>query len=117
MLQLQSPLLIKRLDRFLAFPRVDPHGDPIPDSDGHLKEVRQVSLEESDIGTWNQVVAVNDSSPQFLKYLDKIGIGLGTKVKVIEQIEFDGSLEIELPDHRSVYISNQAAKNLLVTEK
>ncbi|WP_317172245.1 metal-dependent transcriptional regulator [Hymenobacter sp. BRD67] len=33
----QSPLLMQRLDAFLNFPTLDPHGDPIPAEDGAMR--------------------------------------------------------------------------------
>jgi DtxR family Mn-dependent transcriptional regulator len=36
---IQSEPLIDKLDAFLGFPSVDPHGDPIPDANGAIKNV------------------------------------------------------------------------------
>ena len=43
---IKSPLLIKRLDEFLDFPKYDPHGDPIPDEEGEFNETLPVELNE-----------------------------------------------------------------------
>src|SRR5688500_1611165 len=34
---IQSSLLIEKLDEFLGYPKMDPHGEPIPDNNGKLK--------------------------------------------------------------------------------
>ena len=34
---INSPRLIEKLDEFLGYPKVDPHGDPIPDNKGKIK--------------------------------------------------------------------------------
>ena len=39
-----SSQLIKKLDHYLGNPRIDPHGDPIPDSNGRLPVIKQVNL-------------------------------------------------------------------------
>jgi DtxR family Mn-dependent transcriptional regulator len=40
---IQSPLLIEKLDAFLGFPKMDPHGEPIPDNKGRIKIQPQIS--------------------------------------------------------------------------
>src|ERR1700742_3772740 len=42
---ISSRELIDRLDKFMGYPKYDPHGDPIPDCDGHftMNELKQVS--------------------------------------------------------------------------
>jgi DtxR family Mn-dependent transcriptional regulator len=42
--------VIERLDLFLGHPRVNPQGDPIPDSAGILSDVPALSLEEVRVG-------------------------------------------------------------------
>ncbi|MEQ9299306.1 MAG: FeoA family protein [Cyclobacteriaceae bacterium] len=46
-----------------------------------------------------------------------MGIYLGAKIKVLEVVEFDGSVEIEIDNRSAIYISKQTADNILVTEK
>ena len=41
---IKSPLLIERLDAFLGYPKVDPHGDPIPDAQGVIRSKPLASL-------------------------------------------------------------------------
>jgi DtxR family Mn-dependent transcriptional regulator len=113
---IQSPLLIKRLDEFLGFPKYDPHGDPIPDESGEFKELPQILLSEMRMNQSGLIVAVKDTNALFLRYLDKIGAYIGAKVKVIERVEFDGSLEIILDDRKTLFLSKEVANNILVTE-
>ena len=73
-----------------------------------------MSLTELALNAPAQVVAVNDSSGSFLKYLDKVGISIGTKIKVEDTNEFDGSLDITIDQKKSLTISQTAAQNILV---
>lgn len=113
---IDSPLLIKRLDEFLGYPKYDPHGDPIPDESGEFKAKPQFPLSELAIQNSGIIVAVNDSSSVFLQYLDKIGAYLGAKIKVQSIEEFDGSMEIVIDNKKTIFISRSAAENILVTE-
>lgn len=110
---IKSPLLIKRLDEFLGYPKYDPHGDPIPDEDGKFSALKKQSLSVSHVGANGTVIGVNDSSSAFLKYLDKVGISIGTELTITDKNEFDGSLDITLND-RSITISPVAAENISI---
>lgn len=113
---IQSPLLIEKLDAFLGHPTVDPHGHPIPDKQGKIKSVRCIPLADLAPKRKTFVRSVNNGSPSFLQYLSKIGVYIGASISIIEKIEFDGSLEIMIDGKKRVFISRDAAQNLLVTE-
>lgn len=113
---IQSPLLIEKLDAFLGHPTVDPHGHPIPDKHGKIQELPCVPLTEFELKRKTFVRSVNNGSPSFLQYLSKIGVYIGANVSILEKIEFDGSLEILIDGKKKVFISRDAAQNLLVTE-
>jgi DtxR family transcriptional regulator, Mn-dependent transcriptional regulator len=113
---IHSPLLIEKLDEFLGYPTSDPHGHPIPDKNGKVQHIRQIPLAEAFQGKKAIVRSVTDSSPSYLQYLSKVGVYIGASVTVLEKIEFDGSLEIMIDNKKRVFISRDAALNLLVTE-
>lgn len=112
---IQSIDLIKRLDKFLGYPTIDPHGDPIPNEDGVMKLTVKAPVSEVENGTKGLIVAVNTDDSKLLKHLDQIGIKLGSRINVIERIEFDGSVSIQLDDHGQLFISKPIAENLLIT--
>ncbi|MEM6643676.1 MAG: metal-dependent transcriptional regulator [Bacteroidota bacterium] len=112
---IQSPLLIQKLDEFLGHPSIDPHGDPIPDEHGTMKEVRKISLAESNVGDRGLVVAVSDDNSELLQHLDSIGIELGCVVDVQERVAFDHSLSLKVGGDQVRFISKTIAENLLVT--
>ena len=111
---IKSSLLISRLDEFLGFPKFDPHGDPIPDADGIITSKPRLMLSELEQNANVQLVSLKDTGNAFLNYLDRIGMSIGTKIKVVDFIEFDGSVEILVDDDRTLTISKQVADNLLV---
>ncbi len=111
---IQSPLLIEKLDEFLGYPTADPHGHPIPDKDGKIQELRLAPLSESPLDKKLIVRSVKDGTTSFLQYLSKIGIYIGARVTILEKIEFDGSLEVVIDNKNRVFISRDAAENLLV---
>jgi len=112
---INSPRLIEKLDEFLGFPKVDPHGDPIPDHKGKLKIQPQITIDQLAIGYQGKIAAVKDSDSNLLKYLDKIGAKPGTTIKILGKEEYDDSMEILINDHR-IFISKEVSQNILVTE-
>lgn len=112
---INSTRLIEKLDEFLGYPKVDPHGDPIPDSKGKIKSLPLVALDRLNIGYHGKIAAVKDSDSNLLKYLDKIGAKPGTKIKILGKEEYDESMEVLLNDNR-VFISKEVSQNILVSE-
>ncbi len=110
---IKSPKLINELDIFLGFPKRDPHGDPIPDSEGNLQIIEKSLLAVLNKGEEGICVGVDDTSSEFLQFLDKQGIALGKRIKVIEKEPFDGSFLIQLED-KELSISNKIANNLYI---
>ncbi|MCH2216971.1 MAG: metal-dependent transcriptional regulator [Flavobacteriales bacterium] len=110
---IKSPKLTRELDAFLGFPKTDPHGDPIPDHEGRFDSVEKrllSSLKENEVGV---CVGVDDSSSNFLQYLDKNGISLGEKIEVLSIESFDGSLSIKVAG-KVLSISNKIATNIYI---
>lgn len=114
---IHSEKLIEELDKFLNYPKTDPHGDPIPDSKGKLHIQRSKLLAQFTKGSICIMTGVVDHSSAFLQYLDKIGLVLGNEIKIKEIIEFDRSLQIQINKKITLFISNDVAKNILVINK
>lgn len=110
---IKSEKLINKLDDFLGNPTEDPHGDPIPNADGQILKVEKQLLSELVENQKGICVGVKDTSSEFLKYLDKQGIALGSKIEIIGKESFDLSLKIKV-DAVDLTISNKIASNLFV---
>jgi len=109
-----SKKLIDKLDEFLGFPRVDPHGDPIPDENGRIENSPQVSLLDLPLNKQAIVCHVSDQSSQILELLNHKNIGIGTRLEVKKKFEFDSSMEIKIRQQLPFTISEQLAKNIFV---
>ncbi|WP_213520918.1 metal-dependent transcriptional regulator [Nonlabens sp.] len=113
---IQSPKLTNELDKFLNYPKHDPHGDPIPDSKGNYEKYTQVALGDLEIGQQGVLTGVVNTSRDFLRYLDKHEIKLGAQIQLLEIEEFDGSCRVK-SDGRELYISKQTVESLFVKIK
>jgi len=106
--------LIKKLDVYLGNPKIDPHGDPIPDINGKLPVIKQINLTELPLKETAMVSSVANHSEQMLEMLKHYGITIGTQIKINRTFKFDQSLEIKLPKQSACIISEHVAKNIFV---
>jgi len=113
---IKSPDLVNRLDQFLGYPTVDPHGDPIPDEHGEINIGAQVSLADADLNSRCMVVAVDDANSALLKHLDRIKIQLGTRFKIIEKIDFDSSILIQIEGGSEIFLSKKITNCIMVSQ-
>lgn len=111
---IKSPLLVRRLDDFLGNPKIDPHGDPIPDEQGQFHIGPTLEMDKLEAGDQCVFVGVSDSDPRLLQYLDKIKIHLGLKFQILEKVEFDNSMEVCSDQHESIFLSQQVTSQLSV---
>ena len=111
---IKHPELADRLDSFLGNPQYDPHGDPIPKSNGEMPNRVNTLLTEIEAGNTVKVLAVKDTSSLFLQYLHQLSIKIGTQIKVIDKILFDDSIMIEIDGHMKTTVSRKFAESLLV---
>jgi DtxR family Mn-dependent transcriptional regulator len=107
--------LIDKLDEFLGFPRVDPHGDPIPDANGKIKLSKKIGLTELPLHTAAIVTSVSDHSSEILELLEHKHITIGTRLEIKRKFEFDHSLELRIGKQPVFTISKQLAENIFVT--
>ena len=112
---IRSEKLIDAIDEMLGYPEFDPHGDPIPQKDGSIHDREKILMTELNPGQGGVVVKFGDTSDNFLRYLDKIGISLGSKIIINDKIEFDGSMVIEL-EGAMLTISKMVSENIFVSK-
>ena len=83
-----SDRLIDRIDAALGHPVRDPHGDPIPGPDGEVVVPRLRSIDTLRVGQTGVVGRIKDESVT-LRHLTRAGIGLDTRVTVVERVRPD----------------------------
>ena len=114
---IRSAELVERLDTFLGYPKFDPHGDPIPDSEGKFTYRQQTPLELLRPGDRGVVVGVQDHSPVFLQYLERLGLVLGVHLEVLERIDYDESMHLRIPDRKDQIVTKKVCQNLFIQKE
>ena len=97
----------------LGHPKLDPHGDPIPNADLELEERPTDSMESLAPGDEGVFVRVSDSDPEMLRYLAELGITLGVQLEVIDRQPFGGPVFVRF-DEREHPIGGQLARAMRI---
>ncbi|MES2587746.1 MAG: metal-dependent transcriptional regulator [Bacteroidota bacterium] len=110
---IQSAKLVEKLDKFLGFPTIDPHGDPIPNEKGEISTISKLILSEIEVGKKCRMVAVKDNSAAFLKFVQELGLSINNEVEILSKLDFDDSIEICVNNQKS-RVSKKFAQNICV---
>ncbi len=98
-----SDELIDRMAAALGEPTVDPHGAPIPTREGEIHEGEPTTLADLAAGESARIVRVGDDNPALLRYLDELGLALGTLVTVLDRAPFDGPITLRVGANRAAH--------------
>jgi DtxR family Mn-dependent transcriptional regulator len=113
---IQSPDFFERMDKMLGYPKIDPHGSPIPDKTGRIEWKPYKKLSDCKAGKEVKLAAVLNSSVEFLKYLNSRELKLGTRLKIKSKETFDGSMMISVAKKPSEMLSNTVCAMLMVED-
>lgn len=92
---IQSSNFFDKMDELLNFPKLDPHGSPIPDKNGKIEIINYKKLAEFKEGEKVEICAVIGSSDEFLKYLNSKNIHLNDEIEIISVEDFDGTMKVK----------------------
>lgn len=90
-----SDIFTERLAELLGHPDRDPHGDPIPTTEGTLEPDNSFPLSDATAGQRVCISRVSGDDAAVLAYLWEHGLVPGKPVKVKEVRELDGVVTIE----------------------
>jgi len=110
---IKSEQLTDKLNHFLNYPKFDPHGEPIPTKNGLMPTTKRITLNEMPVNSKGIIMGVSLDNKEFLDYLTKLNISIGTKVYAIDRISFDQSMKIKI-NSTIAHISKEIAQNILI---
>lgn len=113
---IDSPLFFERMDKILNYPRLDPHGSPIPDEKGEIENLTNKPLSTYAKGEKVRIVALTNSSVDFLDFLNSRNLQLGTIVKIMEVEMYDNTMVVQYENRNREVLSAKVCEQLLVEE-
>lgn len=85
-----------RIATMLGYPEHDPHGSPIPSKEGVLQPTPGQPLNELAPGQEGVVSAVNDDTPELLRYVAELGLKPGALIKVLSPAPVGDTVHIQI---------------------
>ena len=112
---LTSDFLADKIDEYLNFPASDPHGDPIPCSDGkETPKSDAIVLSAAKMGTAYTIVRLFSSNPAFFDFCAANHIEIGTELKVENNFEEMKMIEVSIGGKR--LLLNEEFTNIIYVE-
>ena len=109
-------MMLERLDEFLNFPEVCPHGEYIPRNNvtelKNNKIYRLCDLEEHKIARISGILEEGD----LLDYAEEQGVKIGVRVEILSKAKYEGPITLVQGD-RNITISHKAATQIYVDRK
>lgn len=109
-----SPRFYERIDELLNYPKFDPHGEPIPDSNGKIQAQKRISLSTLAEGLTATITAVSEDEKPFLDHLNEKGLQIGDAVTIKKRELFDGSITLLNKSKKEILLTHQVAERIWV---
>ena len=103
-----------RIDKALGYPTIGAHGEPIPTKQGQIEDREYARLSELETGQPAIIRRVSDRNPEMLRYMEEIGLQLGTRVEVREKAPFSGPLQLKINADKVKSLGLEVANNIFV---
>ncbi len=91
-----SDALVEQMAGALGHPSVDPHGDPIPDSQGRLDKVAYTPLPNLPLGKEAELRRVTAVDPERLRFLAEAGLVPGARIRLVDRQPFQGPVTVRV---------------------
>ena len=103
-----------RIDKALGYPTIGAHGEPIPTKQGQIEDREYARLSELETGQPAIIRRVSDRNPEMLRYMEEMGLQLGTRVEVREKAPFSGPLQLKINTDKVKSLGLEVANNIFV---
>lgn len=90
-----SEKFIERIEAYLGFPHADPHGDPIPSTEGHIVRRKSIPLDRCAKGDSIAIARLRSDNPEFLLMMKEQCLTPGESFIVTDRNETAGTITVE----------------------
>ena len=104
-----------RIDKALGHPTVGAHGEPIPTKQGDIAPLDYQPLSDLAVGEPAIIRQVSDHNPEMLRYMDELGLKLGTCIEICEKAPFSGPLRVRIDTADEQSLGLELASHIYVS--
>ena len=104
-----SDKLLEKMDAYLDYPAVDPHGDPIPTATGQITVPPDVPLSDCSAGQRVRVTRIENQDADFLVYAHESGLTPGSMLQVTTHDRYAQAVILRKSDGTPLALGTQAA--------
>ena len=98
---LTSNFLADRIDKYLNYPASDPHGDPIPCTEGIEKPIgNSIVLSDAKVDEDYNIVRLFSSNPDFFDFCASNNISIGTEIHIEKNFHEMKMVEVSIGDKK-----------------
>ena len=108
-----SEKFVDAIASVLGHPTQDPHGDPIPDSDGAIENRILIRLSDAAAGVRGVVARVIDNRSETLVYLAGLELKPGVEIKLVAVPDYDSVVTLRV-NSKTVSLGKQLASQILI---
>lgn len=108
-----NDVLTERMAKMTDNPTRCPHGEPIPDGEGNLPEVKDVCIINLSVGHVGTVSRVRTNDPERLKYFKTLGLVPGANFEILGRAPFNGPMRLRV-EREDVVLGAELTKSLWV---
>jgi len=110
-----SEKMLEKMDAYLGYPTVDPHGDPIPSASGEIARRELSPLADCRAGAKVRIARIENQDSAFLSFVTTNGLQPGVEVTVDTADPVAGAMTVRRADGGTVALGSAAARVILVS--
>ncbi|MCA9961608.1 MAG: metal-dependent transcriptional regulator [Anaerolineales bacterium] len=105
--------LTQRMAEMTNFPTRCPHGEPIPNGQGEMPDLNDISIINLGVGQKGTISRVRTNEPEKLRYFASLQLIPGTKFEIVGRAPFNGPMRLRI-DQEEVVLGIELTKSLWV---
>ncbi|MCA9977155.1 MAG: metal-dependent transcriptional regulator [Anaerolineales bacterium] len=105
--------LTQRMAEMTNFPTRCPHGEPIPNGQGEMPDLNDISIINLGVGQKGTISRVRTNEPEKLRYFASLQLVPGTKFEIVGRAPFNGPMRLRI-DQEEVVLGIELTKSLWV---
>ncbi|MCB8965383.1 MAG: metal-dependent transcriptional regulator [Ardenticatenaceae bacterium] len=105
--------LTQRMAEMTNFPTRCPHGEPIPNEQGEMPDLNDISIINLGVGQKGTISRVRTNEPEKLRYFASLQLVPGTKFEIVGRAPFNGPMRLRI-DQEEVVLGIELTKSLWV---